>query len=84
MRGRARPRPITADKKASMTERNFYYMLRAGDEALGQQYAQARKMQADHHADEIAREHIHHGQFLHALTRGRVRAARSYSLVMKS
>ncbi len=25
-----------------MTERNFYYMLRAGDEALGQQYAQAR------------------------------------------
>ena len=33
---------ITADKKASMTERNFYYMLRAGDDDLFQRYARAR------------------------------------------
>ena len=33
---------ITADKTASMTERNFYYMLQAGDGELRDRYAQAR------------------------------------------
>lgn len=44
---------ITADKKASMTERNFYYMLRAGDDDLFQRYARAREIQADRMAEEI-------------------------------
>ncbi len=46
-------RQITTDKKAGMTERNFYYMLRAGDDDLFQRYARAREIQADRMAEEI-------------------------------
>ena len=46
-------RQITADQKAGMTERNFYYLLRAGDEDLFQRYARSREIQADRMAEEI-------------------------------
>ncbi len=36
-----------------MTERNFYYMLRAGDDDLVERYARAREIQADRMAEEI-------------------------------
>ncbi len=39
---------VTADsKKAGLSERGFYRMMQAGDEALVQRYTHAREIQAD-------------------------------------
>ena len=40
-------RQITTDKKAGLSERGFYKMMQAGDEALVQRYTRAREIQAD-------------------------------------